>query len=131
MRREPRITPIVPAGLAVPRRCTAADLHIDTSRFHQQFAADVPEATPAVMAATQGPVADAALTEGASVPAWRDIPSWVLVAAEDRDIPAQVQISRAGRAQATVVTVGASHTLAVSRPGDVARLIDEAVRATC
>jgi len=85
MRREPRITPIGPAGLAVPWRCAAADLHIDTSSFHQQLAADVPEATTEVMAATQRPVADAALTEGASLPAWRDIPSWVLVATEDRN----------------------------------------------
>ncbi|WP_062651293.1 hypothetical protein [Streptomyces maremycinicus] len=57
-------------------------------------------------------------------PTWRDIPSWVLVATEDRNMPAQVQIFGAERTQATVVTVD------VHRPGDVARLIGEAVRAT-
>ncbi|MFC8349901.1 hypothetical protein [Streptomyces sp. NPDC057280] len=36
----------------------------------------------------------------------------------------------AERTKATIVTVDASHTLAVSRPGDVAQLIDEAVQAT-
>ncbi|MFC8244778.1 alpha/beta fold hydrolase [Streptomyces chartreusis] len=82
------------------------------------------------MAATQRPAADAALVESASAPAWRDIPSWVLVATEDRNIPAQVQIFMAERTKATVVTVDASHTVAVNRPGDAARLIDEAVRAT-
>ncbi|WP_436845523.1 hypothetical protein [Streptomyces shenzhenensis] len=33
------------------------------SKFHQQFAADVPEETAAIMAATQRPVADAVLAE--------------------------------------------------------------------
>ncbi|MEU9317266.1 alpha/beta hydrolase [Streptomyces sp. NPDC048295] len=118
-----------PVPVTLPDGSRAADLYIDRSAFHQQFAADVPEKTTAVMAATQRPVADAALAERASAPAWRDIPSWVLVATEDRNIPARAQIFMAERAKATVVTVDASHAVAVSRPGDVARLIDEAVRA--
>ncbi|MGW3099641.1 hypothetical protein ACWDCC_40060 [Streptomyces sp. NPDC001102] len=40
------------------------------------------------------------------------------------------QIFMAERTKATIVTVDASHAVAVSRPGDAARLIDEAVRAT-
>lgn len=36
----------------------------------------------------------------------------------------------AERTKATIVTVDASLAVALSRPGDVARLIDEAVRAT-
>jgi pimeloyl-ACP methyl ester carboxylesterase len=116
--------------ITLPGGSRVADLYIEESKFHQQFAADVPEKTAAVMAATQRPVADAALAEEASAPAWRDIPSWVLVATEDRNIPAQAQIFMAERAKATVVTVDASHAVAVSRPGDVARLVDEAVQAT-
>ncbi|MGW3415674.1 alpha/beta fold hydrolase [Streptomyces sp. NPDC000888] len=119
-----------PVPIALPDGGRIADLYINKGRFHQQFAADVSEETAAVMAATQRPVADAALAEGASAPAWKDIPSWVLVATEDRNIPARVQIFMAERAKATTVTVDASHAVAVSRPGDVARLIDEAVRAT-
>ncbi|MGX1267915.1 alpha/beta fold hydrolase [Streptomyces phaeoluteigriseus] len=107
-----------------------ADLYIEKSRFHQQFAADVSEEIAAIMAATQRPVADAALAEGASAPAWKEIPSWVLVAAEDRNIPARVQAFMAERAKATVVEVPASHAVSVSRPDEVARLIDEAARAT-
>ncbi|MFG2359781.1 alpha/beta fold hydrolase [Streptomyces sp. NPDC048521] len=107
-----------------------ADLYIEKSKFHQQFAADVPEGTAAIMAATQRPVADAALAEGASAPAWKNIPSWVLVATEDRNIPAQVQTFMAERAKATAVSVPASHAVSVARPGDVARLIDEAAQAT-
>ncbi|MEV5640046.1 alpha/beta hydrolase [Streptomyces flaveolus] len=119
-----------PVPVTLPDGGRAADLYIEQSRFHQQFAADVPEETTAVMAATQRPVADSALAEGASAPAWKDIPSWVLVASEDRNIPAQVQTYMAERAKATVVHVTASHAVSASRPGDVARLIDEAAQAT-
>ncbi|MEV8089646.1 alpha/beta fold hydrolase [Streptomyces nigra] len=119
-----------PVPVKLPDGSQVTDLYIEQARFHEQFAADVPEETTAVMAATQRPVAEAALTEGASAPAWRDIPSWVLVADGDRNIPAQAQIYMAERAGASVMKVSASHAASVSRPGDVARLIDEAAQAT-
>ncbi|MCD7445700.1 alpha/beta hydrolase [Streptomyces lincolnensis] len=119
-----------PVPVTRPDGSKVADLYIEKSKFHQQFAADVPAETAAIMAATQRPVADAALAEGASAPAWRDIPSWVLIASEDRNIPASAQAFMAERAEATVVEVAASHAVSVSRPGDVARLINEAAQAT-
>lgn len=119
-----------PVPITLPDGSKAADLYIERTKFHQQFAADVPEETTSVMAATQRPVTEAALTEGASAPAWKTLPSWVLVATEDRNIPAEVQSFMAERAKATVVTVSASHAVSVSRPGDVARLINEAAQAT-
>lgn len=42
-----------PVPVTLPGGGRAADLYIEQSRFHQQFAADVPEETTAVMAATQ------------------------------------------------------------------------------
>ncbi|TXS41762.1 alpha/beta fold hydrolase [Streptomyces sp. OR43] len=119
-----------PVPITLPDGSEAVDLYIEKARFHQQFAADVPEGAAAVMAATQRPVVDAALAEDASAPAWKDIPSWVLVASEDRNIPARVQTYMAERANATVVNVAASHAVAVSRPGEVARLINAAAQAT-
>jgi pimeloyl-ACP methyl ester carboxylesterase len=118
-----------PVPITRPDGSQVADLYIEQSRFHQQFAADVPAETAAIMAATQRPVAEAALAESASAPAWKHVPSWVLVATEDRNIPAQAQTFMAERAQATMVTVAASHAVSVSRPGEVARLINEAAQA--
>lgn len=86
--------------------------------------------TTAVMAAIQRPVTDAALAEGASAAAGKDIPSWVLVATEDRNIPAQTQVFMAERANATVMSLTSSYAVSVSRRGDVARLINEAAQAT-
>jgi hypothetical protein len=54
------------------------ELAIGPDVFHQQFAADVPAAQAAVMAATQRPATETALTDGlpTQTPAWRTIPSW-------------------------------------------------------
>lgn len=52
------------------------------------------------------------------------------MATEDRNIPAQTQVFMAERANATVMSLTSSHAVSVSRPGDVARLINEAAQAT-
>ncbi|MEU2619592.1 alpha/beta hydrolase [Streptomyces sp. NPDC007157] len=116
--------------VTLPGNGQVNDLYIEQGKFHRQFAADAAVEITSVMAATQRPVTDAALSEGATAPAWKDIPSWVLVATEDNNIPPQAQTFMAERANATAVSVSASHAVSVSRPGDVARLINEAAQAT-
>ncbi|WP_351235433.1 alpha/beta hydrolase [Streptomyces sp. NPDC002133] len=118
-----------PVPITLPDGSQVADLYIEKTKFHRQFAADVPEKTTAIMAATQRPVTNAALEESSSAPAWKEIPSWVLVATQDLNIPAQTQTFMAERAKATIVEVAASHAVSVSHPGDVARLINEAAQA--
>ena len=119
-----------PVPVTLPDGRQVTDLYIEQGKFRHQFAADVPEETAAIMAATQRPVTDAALAESASAPAWKDLPAWVLVATEDRNIPPQAQTFMAERAKATSVSLKASHAVSVSHPGDVARLISEAAQAT-
>lgn len=53
-----------------------ADLYIQQDKFRDQFAADVPAVDAKLMAATQRPVAEAALNEESGNPAWRTVPSW-------------------------------------------------------
>jgi pimeloyl-ACP methyl ester carboxylesterase len=101
--------------------------------FRQQFAADVSEAEAALLAATQRPVTQAALSEGLPTgrPAWRDIPSWHVFGDQDRNIP--VAVFRAGAeragARATHEIAGASHAISVSQPEAVVATIAEAGRA--
>jgi pimeloyl-ACP methyl ester carboxylesterase len=124
----------LPGALAEPvqRAGGGEDLYIRQDAFWQQFASDVPEAEAAVMAATQRPVAKAALTEASGQPRWKDIPSWFVYGDADRNIPAQALQYMADRAgsHGTVVIPGASHVVMVSRPQEVAALIDEAAQAT-
>nr|WP_229841475.1 alpha/beta hydrolase [Streptomyces brasiliensis] len=117
-----------PVPVTLPDGTQGTDLYIEQAKFHHQFAADVPESTTDVMAVTQRPVTSAALEEGASEPAWKTIPSWVLVATEDLNIPAKVQVFMAERAHAHITEVRASHAVSVSQPHDVARIIEEAAR---
>ncbi|GIF11382.1 alpha/beta fold hydrolase [Actinoplanes teichomyceticus] len=105
-----------------------ADLLIRQDLFRQQFAADVSEKQASLMAVTQRPIRDAALSEGSGDPAWKTIPSWFLVAGADRNIPAEAQRWMADRAgaRATIEIRKASHAVGVSNPRPVADLIDRA-----
>ncbi|MFK4834507.1 alpha/beta fold hydrolase [Microbacterium sp. ZW T2_14] len=101
--------------------------------FHHQFAADVSAEVAALMAATQRPVTQAALTEGLPTerPAWRDIPSWHVFGEKDLNIPVAVHRAGAERAasRGTHEIAGASHAISVSEPAAVAATIAEAAKA--
>lgn len=107
------------------------DLYIQQDKFHDQFAADVPEADAKLMAATQRRIADAALGEASTEPAWKTIPSWFVYGDKDKNIPPQALQFMAERAQSkqTVVVKGASHVVMVSNPETVAKLIETAAEA--
>lgn len=107
------------------------DLYIQQDKFPDQFAADVPPAQAALMAATQRPVTEAALNEQAGSPAWKHIPSWYIYGDKDKNIPPQAMAFMAKRADAKAVEVvkGASHVVMVSHPLPVARLIEKAASA--
>ncbi|MGP3959584.1 alpha/beta fold hydrolase [Nonomuraea sp. 3N208] len=114
----------------LPDGTAATDLYIDQSKFHQQFAADVPAATAKTMAATQRPITSAALEEKATKAAWKTIPSWMLIATQDKNIPVAAQRFMAKRAHSHAVEINASHAVSVSRPDAVTRLIEQAAKAT-
>ena len=106
------------------------DLYIAREIFHEQFAADVPTGEAARMAATQRPVTLEALQAPCGErPLWKQVPSWFLIAGQDRNIPAELQLFMAHRARArrTVELPTASHAAAVSHPDATARLVLEAV----
>ncbi|MFF6815591.1 alpha/beta fold hydrolase [Streptomyces sp. NPDC012403] len=105
------------------------DLYIQNDKFRHQFAADVPRNETDLMAVTQRPVTEAALAEEAAEPAWKTIPSWVLVATRDLNIPAAAQEFMAERAGARTTEVRASHAVSVSQPGKVTDVIEDAARA--
>jgi pimeloyl-ACP methyl ester carboxylesterase len=107
------------------------DLYIRQDRFHQQFAADVPAAAGALMAATQRPIAEAALTQASGAPAWKEIPSWSVYGSADKNIPPAAMKFMSERAKARSVweIPGASHVVMVSHPERVASLIAEAAAA--
>ncbi|BCL27235.1 alpha/beta fold hydrolase [Streptomyces aurantiacus] len=105
------------------------ELVIRQDLFRQQFAAGVPVTTARTMAVGQRPIAVAALQERATTAAWKKLPSWYLIATEDRNIPPAAQRWMAARAKAHTVSVHAPHAAAVSDPHAVSELILRAAHA--
>jgi pimeloyl-ACP methyl ester carboxylesterase len=104
--------------------------YLDPSQFHEYFAADLSVEQAALMARSQVfNLADnfkAVITTAA----WRSKPSWMLVAAKDRTINPDLERWYAARAHShTTEVAGASHSVYVSHPKEVADLIETAARA--
>jgi pimeloyl-ACP methyl ester carboxylesterase len=98
--------------------------------FVSHFAADVDPVKATVMYAVQQPLAMSAFGEVMGVPAWKTLPSWYLVAADDEALPPEAERLFASRMGATTVEIPSSHVAMVSHPGDVAQLIKAAAEAT-
>ncbi|MED5594776.1 alpha/beta hydrolase [Janthinobacterium sp. P210006] len=117
-----------PPGAPVPPILPPRDgfLLLDEKKFAVAFAADVPRDHARFMAASQVPWGMAALTGVVGAPAWRNKPSWYLVATEDRMIAPAMQREMAARAGAKVVEVAGSHAIYISQAHAVASLIRQA-----
>jgi pimeloyl-ACP methyl ester carboxylesterase len=101
--------------------------YLDPAQFREYFAADLPAEKAAFMARSQVLIADANFKAVIAKPAWRSKPSWMLVPTKDRTINPDLERWYAARANSQTVEVkGASHSVYVSRPKEVAALIEEA-----
>lgn len=104
-------------------------LFLDRAKFVESFAGDVAPEHAEFMANSQVPWGVEALNGAISTPAWKRKPSWYLVATEDRMIPPPAQEFMAQRAKAKVVKAPGSHAIYVSKPQDVAALIEKAAQS--
>jgi pimeloyl-ACP methyl ester carboxylesterase len=84
----------------------------------------------AIMTATQRPIALKCLGEPMSKPAWKEKPSWFLLAEKDRMISPTTQRFMAERMKAHIDSQAVDHTPLASAPNSVVRLIVEAVDGT-
>jgi pimeloyl-ACP methyl ester carboxylesterase len=101
--------------------------YIDPSQFHEYFAADLPAERAVFMARSQVLNFADNFKAVITVPAWRSKPSWMAVAGKDRMINPELERWYATRAKSNKIEVpGASHAVYVSRPKEVAALIEEA-----
>jgi pimeloyl-ACP methyl ester carboxylesterase len=121
------------ALVAYPVSSGGNEFRIAEDTFHHQFCADLDPAEAALMAATQRPVTERALTDEASGDgaAWRTVPSWFVFGGSDLNIPPAALRFMAERAasRGTREVAGASHAVAASRPDEVVGTILDAVDA--
>ena len=96
--------------------------------FKSAFAQHASAEDLAVLSAVQRPISPACITVSVGQPLWKDVPSWFLVAEEDRMIVPETQRFMAERMKATVRAHKVDHTPIVTSPHVVADIIGEAIR---
>ena len=99
---------------------------IEPSAFVRHFASDLPAREARVLAAVQHPTARSILAAAAGEPGWRTIPSYFQVSTDDEVIAPQLQRFFAKRMQAQTIELRASHVSLISKPRQVANLIQRA-----
>jgi pimeloyl-ACP methyl ester carboxylesterase len=99
---------------------------IEQEHFAADFAADIPAEQAAFMAIAQVPISTDAFTHKVSNPAWKNKPTWYMVAGSDRSINPIQERMMAKRANAKTVEVNSSHVAYMSHPKEAAKLIEEA-----
>ena len=97
--------------------------------FVNHFAGDVDSVQAKVLYAVQQPLAASAFNDVMTVPAWKSLPSWYLVAQDDQALPRGAQRMFANRMGATTVEVPSGHLAMVSHSAEVAKLTQTAAEA--
>ena len=123
-----------PDSLTVrPYTGTDGDEHLEgyitPAVYRDVFAGDVNRTDAWTYAVSQKPADLSLLQTPSGEPAWKSIPTWTLVATQDRVIPPDAQRAMAKRAKATTIEIKASHSVAISNPAKVTAFIDQAARA--
>jgi pimeloyl-ACP methyl ester carboxylesterase len=110
---------------------TAKELTINPADYPSVFLDnELPAYEEDALAAEQRPLSLNALTEASGTPAWQTIPSWYMVANQDRAIAPNLERFMAARMHAHTVDVNGPHLLMLTDPGAVTSLIEAAATAT-
>ncbi|MFC8042562.1 alpha/beta fold hydrolase [Nocardia sp. NPDC057353] len=124
------LPPVLLAG-PVPDATSPVGVNLDAfvtePFFREVFCQDVPQAKAAEMYRNQKPAAVVTNLEPTGNPSWATVPSWYLVAGQDRVLPPALQRDTAAKvAPGRTREVAASHAAYVSQPGAVADIVREA-----
>jgi pimeloyl-ACP methyl ester carboxylesterase len=119
--------PALPVQSTQPDGTPQTDIYLDPSHFRECFAGDLPQRVADDLAATQPPTGAATFASKLTVePAWKTIPSWYLVAKQDRAIAPDLERFMARRMRARTTQINGSHAVYISHAKAVARLIERA-----
>jgi pimeloyl-ACP methyl ester carboxylesterase len=94
--------------------------------FVGHFAADVEPTEARIMCAVQQPISMSTFEYTMGVPAWRDLPTWYVVAKNDEAIPPDAERQFAARMGATTIEVESGHLAMVTHSAEVIELIEQA-----
>ena len=103
------------------------EFFIAPDKVREAFAGDLPDGDIALIAAGQRPISELAFSDVNGPPAWKQLPSWAVVATGDKAAGADLVRSMAERAGATITEVEGSHVIMISKPQAVVDVIVEAL----
>ena len=103
-------------------------LYIPEATFRADFCADLPEPLAGFMAQSQVGLAIKAAGAQVAMPAWRTKPSYAIVATNDHAINPDLERFMYKRAGSTVTELASSHAVYISRPAEVAAVIERAAQ---
>src|SRR5262245_35430733 len=95
--------------------------------FEKAFAQNASTDDRAVLAAVQRPISLDCITVPVGRPLWKDVPSWFLVAEDDRMIVPETQRYMAERMKATIKAHAVGHTPSITAPTAVIDIIRDAI----
>lgn len=101
-------------------------LFIDPAVFHADFGADMTKAQADFMAISQVGLSLKAATAEIKAPAWKDKPSYAIVATEDRSINPDLERSMYKRSKSITTEIKGGHAVYISKPRAVANVIEQA-----
>jgi len=119
-----------PTPVGPELRPTAGFFKLSAKGVFEDFAPDLPEVDRKVLFATQGPIAGAALGVPITAPAWRNKPSWFVIAGNDRMISPKLEEAEAQEMKAKSITISSGHLVMLSHPADVAGFIEGAAQGS-
>jgi pimeloyl-ACP methyl ester carboxylesterase len=93
----------------------------------ENAAPDLPPAEARLLFVVQGPLAASTFNDRPKAIAWRSVPSWYVVSADDRAVSPRMQQERAALMKARTTVLRSSHMSLLSHPREVAAVIEEAV----
>jgi pimeloyl-ACP methyl ester carboxylesterase len=104
-------------------------LAVNPEAFPADFAAGVPKPVADFMAISQVPIFGEALHTKVTAAAWKDKPSYAVVAKADRMINPDLERFMAKRAQSPTIELAGPHAIFLVHPREIAALIEKAAMA--
>lgn len=101
----------------------------DKAKYHSGFCADIPKDKAEFLADSQIPVNASVFGATVANPAWKTRPSWYVIGTEDQTIPPDGQRFMAKRAGSKVTEIKGSHLVFMSKPKEVAEVIEMAAKS--
>jgi len=98
-------------------------IFFDRKTFHAGFCADLSQATADFMNASQQPIVGQCFGTPVTEAAWKDKPSYGIVATEDKAINPDIERNMYKRANTKITEIKGSHVVFISNPEAVAQVI--------